>query len=494
VVGVVNKVEMGIAQEEEIPATYSDFKLMFRATKACEKTTFASYRHLNGAVCDPATQCTTAAVFHQMDTISFKLVHSSIERGLKSILEKVQLTEKEIQEQCAPPLVYYDCPLVNEGRDVFLKDMRAVLKRQVAVEFKKLHLFEQHSCDKEQLLEEARIHWPAECAPGDMFASQKQSEAVDRMRKALLHFIKKTALPEIDRVLGDGPSGWFSPVHWPFHRVDRFPKLVDTVRETVQKALPLCATAALEAVRNYLQHFWDYEVPKGVMPEQIPALLEQLKHVALRKMFEQLRALTKGDAFDALLADNSLFEEGEDFAADRERLRLRWEHLHSQEAILKTCGNVQNNEALREALVQADTEHQGVQHTTEKRWMEFWQKAKAEFDNRPAPARVVPPATTLFATAQSPSQMFRGAGGGGGSSQLPPAPQPSSRGNSTGSREASVGDLAAAGMEDGLATSSRSLQPSQAHQAPTTTTGHADNEHGHAAADARYVMVAIPES
>jgi hypothetical protein len=426
VVGVVNKIENGTATEHEIPATYAEFKQQFRDTKAHEKAIFASYSK-NGVACDPATQCTTAAVFHHMDTISFKLVHSSIENGFKSILQKVQLTKNEIRTRCAPPLAYYNCPQVKE---VFLTDMRAVLKRLLATEFKKLHLFEHHSCDdsknaraQREYLEKFHIHWPAECTPGDMFTSQKQSEAVDGMRKALFHFVKKTALPEIERVLSDGASGCFSPVHWRFHRIDRFPRLVDALHNAILNTLPECVETAKRAVGDYLQHFWDYEVPKGVTRDQVPALLEQLKHVALRKMFEQLRALTKGDAFDALLADNSLFEEDEEFAADRERLRLRCEHLRRQETILKTCSNVQNNEALRAALVQGDTERQSVQYTKEEDWMEFWQKAKAEFDNRFVPARVVPP---------SPSQMSRGAGGGGGSSQLPPASQPSSRGKSMG--------------------------------------------------------------
>jgi hypothetical protein len=508
VVGVVNKIENGSATEQEIPATYAEFKQLFRATKAHEKAIFASYSK-NGAPCDPATQCTTAAVFHHMDKITFELVHRSIEHGLKSILEKVQRTKEEIREHCAPPLAYYDCPQVAAGREVLLQDMRAVLKRLVATEFKRLHLFEHHSYDdsknaraQREYLEKFRIHWPAECAPGDMFASQKQSEAVDGMRKALFHFVKKTALPEIERVLSDGASGCFSPVHWRFHRIDRFPKLVDALHSAILNTLPDCAETAKRAVGDYLQHLWDYEVPKGVTREQVPALLEQLKHVALRKMFEQLRALTKGDAFDALLTDNSLFEEDEEFAADRERLRLRWEHLHRQEAILETCSNVEDNEALRAALEQAYNEHRNVQHTTEEGWMEFWQEAKEEFDNRPAPARVVPPSTTLFATAQSPSQMSRG---GGGASQLQPLSQSQSQGHSMGSQWASVGDLAAAGKEDGGATSSHSTQLSQSHQVPSTTAGHAENDygiyrpsasnrtHGHAAADTRYEWLLIHE-
>jgi chaperonin cofactor prefoldin len=503
VVGVVNKVEMDSAQEEEeIPATYAEFKQQFRATKAHEKTIFASYSK-NGVACDPATQCTTAAVFHHMDKITFELVHKSIERGLKSIQEKVQRTKEEIRERCAPPLAYYDCSHVNKGRKAFLEDVWTVLDRQVTAQIKMLHLFEHHTCDKEQTvraqqeyLERHRIHWPAECALGDMFVSQKQSEAVDRIREALHGFVAETALPAIQRVLSDGASGCFSSVHRGFHRIDRFPKLIDALRKTMLITSHTWEVAACSTVNDYLQNFWDYKVPEGVTRDQVPAQLEKAKHVALWKMFEQLKALIKGDAFDSLLTDNSLFEEDEEFAADRERLRLRWEHLHRQEDTLKTCSNAKDNEALREALVQDDSERHGVQHTTtEEGWMGFWQEAKAEFDNGSASARVVPTATTLFPTAQSPSQMSRGAGGGGGSSQLPPASQPSSRGNSTGSPGAFGGDLAAAaGMEDGRAMSSRSIQPSQAYQAPTTTAGHADNEHGHAAADARYVMVAISKS
>jgi hypothetical protein len=494
VVGVVNKIENGTATEHEIPATYAEFKQQFRDTKAHEKAIFASYSK-NGVACDPATQCTTAAVFHHIDKITFALVRNSIKRGQKSILKKVQRTKEEIRERCAPPLAYYDCSRVNKGRKAFLEDVWTVLDRQVTAEIKMLHLFEHHTNDEEQTvrvqreyLERHRIHWPAECALGDMFVSQKQSEAVDRIREALHGFVAETALPAIKRVLSDGASGSFSSVHRGFHRIDRFPKLIDALRKTMLITSHTWEVAACSTVDDYLQNFWDYKVPEGVTRDQVPAQLEKAKHVALWKMFEQLKALIKGDAFDSLLTDNSLFEEDEEFAADRERLRLRWEHLHRQEAILKTCNNAKDNEALREALVQDDSERHGVQHTTEEGWMGFWQEAKAEFDNRPAPARVAPPSTTLFPTAQSPSQMSRGAGGGGGSPQLPSASQPSSRGNSTGSLGASIGDLVAAGMEDGRATSSRSIQPSQAHQAPPTTAGHADNEHGHAAADARYVM------
>jgi hypothetical protein len=500
VVGVVNKVENSSTQKQEPRSTYAEFKQMFRETKAHEKAIFASYSSKNDAACDPATQCTTTAVFHHMDQIAFKLVQNSIKRGLKSILEKVQRTKEEIRGRCAPPLAYYDCSRVKEGRKAFFEDVWTVLDRQVTAEIKMLHLFEHHTCNKEQTvraqqeyLERHRIHWPAECALGDMFVSQKQSEAVDRIREALHGFVAETALPAIKRVLSDGTSASFSSVHRGFHRINRFPKLIDALRKTMLITSHTWEVAACSKVNDYLQNFWDYKVPEGETRDPVPALLEQLEHVALRKMFELLQALIKGDSFDSLLTDNSLFEEDATFAAERERLCLRWEHLHRQEAILKTCSNAKDNEALREALVQDDSERHGVQHTTEEGWMEFWQEAKAEFDNRPAPARVAPPSKTLFPTAQSPSQMSRGAGGGGGSSQLPPASQPSSRGNSTGSQGASVGDLVAAGMEDGRATSSRSIQPSQAHQAPTTTAGHADNEHGHAAADARYVMVAIPE-
>jgi hypothetical protein len=415
VVGVVNKIEDGSLVSQEFPATFAEFRQVFRATKMHEREIFSAYRNRDGAPCDPLSQCTTAAVFNKMDTITFTLVHRSIERGLASILEKVMETKEQIRRECAPPLSFYDTlgedgEIDKSGRDVFLKDLRYTLKRLVASEYKKVQLYPRHSYDAQQIassqaafLEKNSIRWPAESTPGDMFISQKQSEAVEAMRKLFFRFIEKDVKLVTVSVLEDEVSGCFAPIHSRFHRVDRFPRLVIALYNALLVILPDCCKAAKDAVNDYLLHFWDYEVPKGVAREQIPALLEQLKHVALRKFFEQLRALSKGEAFDALILDDALLEEDPAFAENRSRLRERWENLHRQEAILERCNVVGSNEALRATLVEAYDAQQNVNHTSDADWMEFWSQAEEE----PTASKVVPPSTALFGAAVSPSQSSR---------------------------------------------------------------------------------------
>jgi hypothetical protein len=439
VVGVVNKIEDGTtAAQQETPDTFAEFKQQFRAIKAYEKAVFSSYRNQDGSPCDPSSQCTTAAVFNQMDRISFDLVYKSIESGLKSILTKVNATKDQLKADCAPPLAFYDRGVTEDsevdeeeagdegemavdksGREVLLREMRSTLKRLAATELKKVQLYHRHLYDEMQIatsqeafLREKKIHWPEEHTPGDMFVSQRQQEAVDAIRRALYKFIDRKVAPTVAEVIEDDARGCFSPVHSRFHRIDRFPRLVTALQNELLGAFPACIAASRQAVVDYLQHFWDYQVPKGVSKAEILALLEQLKHVAVRKFFEQLRERSKGDAYDALVLNDELLVEEEAFVAHRDALRARWEHLHRQEAILNTCLHVTSNEMLRATLEQAYMEQQNVQHTSEEEWMAFW--VEAEREPATSTARVNPPSTNMFAGAHSPeltrsmSQQFWG--------------------------------------------------------------------------------------
>ncbi|KAJ1401115.1 hypothetical protein B484DRAFT_239312, partial [Ochromonadaceae sp. CCMP2298] len=120
VVGVVNKRETLDSlqnnsqtnsqnnSQEQRPSelSYAAFRLRHMDTKAHEKEIFAAYRSKSGHPIDPATQCGTAAVFYQMDAISFLMVQRSFARGLEAIEHKISAVEEQISNELAPPIVY----------------------------------------------------------------------------------------------------------------------------------------------------------------------------------------------------------------------------------------------------------------------------------------------------------------------------------------------------------------------------------------------------
>ena len=424
--GVVNKIEVADVSADlslpdtEIPPTFAEFKSVFRATKRHEKDIFSAYRDRQGAPCSTTSQCTTAAVFHQMDTITFNLVHQSIQRGLQSLQEKVEDTKQRIRSECAPPLNFYDqlvkadgtdASVVDKaGRQVFIEEMRYALKRRVATELKTLQLYHKHMYDQGQIaasqtafLEAHRIHWPAGFVCGDMSISQKQQEATASIRKCMNKFIDKDVRLAVIHVLEDEATGCFSSIHSRFHRIDRFPRLVEALYNALLSFLPECCEAAKATVEAYLSNFWDFEVPKGkVDRERILSLLEELKHVAIRKLFEKLRDVSKSVGLEGLVLDDELMEERADFAKARDALQMRWESLHRQEAILQRCEGVEDNNSLRATLEAVYSEQEHVLHTSEAEWLQFWDEAKKDFSKQ-GKGRVNPPSTALFDAAVSPS-------------------------------------------------------------------------------------------
>jgi hypothetical protein len=368
---VVNKISDRSAGSDEQPSTFAEFREVFRKTKDFERKIFSEFRGPGGATCDPLEHFSTAAVFDKIDQITFRQVHRSIGKGLDVLSKKVKETKALIRQECAPPLLYYDQgPPVREGepqqgRALLLEESRASLLRAVVDRSKHLEI---DGC----VIEETTSSWPLTFVGGDLSISLLQEAALDSIVSGMSAFLEGVALPSVFDELSVLTQS-------SFHRMDRFPKLVAARYDALSGILPYCRKSAKAAVEDYIQRFWDYDVPKGVSRDQIPALLEQLKHVALRKMFEQLRALSKGEAFDALVLDDALLEEDAEFAENRSRLRERWENLHRQEAILERCKAVTCNEELRATLIEAYKAQRGVQYTSDKDWMQFWREAEFSF-------------------------------------------------------------------------------------------------------------------
>lgn len=424
VVGVVNKIE-SVARTpvnvDEGRQSFAEFKTQFRATKQHEKEIFTSYKNLDNSPCSMKTQCTTASVFHQMDRITFDQVYHSIGRGLDSIREKVEKLEQQMRDELAPPLSFYDITVQHASgasqvdktnRGAILRSFRDSFKKLLANHFKELKVYDRPAYDEQSILasqadflERIGVKWPEEHAYGDMFLSQRQSEAIDATRKFFRRFITHTIKESVVQLLQDHDVGCFAGIHSRFHRIDRFERLVFALTTAILKLLPGCLQNAKDAVNSYLVQFYDFEVPKGVSRERYGRLLDELHHVSIRRVFESLRAASKGTELDALFYDDTLFEEHVEFVSLRDELHTRWENLRQQKWILARCQQVKSNEQLRDTLQTAYEEQCTRQgsieaSTSSTHWQAFWQRAE-EIDRAQGSRRVRPPPTSMFSRTSS---------------------------------------------------------------------------------------------
>ena len=422
VVGVVNKIESMArtpVQVDEGRQSFAEFKAQFRATKQHEKEIFASYKNLDNSPCCMKTQCTTASVFHQMDRITFDQVHNSIGRGLDSIHTKVDELEQRMRDELAPPLSYYDTVRTNaagvsevdkSNRGAILRSLRDSLKKLLATHFKELKFYDRPMHDAQRLLavqveflERIGVKWPEEHSYGDMFLSQRQSEAIDATRKFFGRFITRKIKESVMQVLQDRDVGCFAGIHSRFHRIDRFERLVFALTTEMLKLLPSCLQNAKDAVNSYLVQFYDFEVPKGVTRERFGRLFDELHHVSIRRAFESLRAASKGTELDALFYNDALFEEHAEFVSLRDELHTRWENLRQQKWILARCKEVKSNEELRDTLQEAYEDQctrQGSPQTNSDHWQDFWQRAE-DLDRVQGSRRVRAPPTSMFSRTSS---------------------------------------------------------------------------------------------
>ena len=422
VVGVVNKIESMArtpVQVDEGRQSFAEFKAQFRATKQHEKEIFAFYKNLDNSPCCMKTQCTTASVFHQMDRITFDQVHNSIGRGLDSIHTKVDELEQRMRDELAPPLSYYDTVRTNaagvsevdkSNRGAILRSLRDSLKKLLATHFKELKFYDRPMHDAQRLLavqveflERIGVKWPEEHSYGDMFLSQRQSEAIDATRKFFGRFITRKIKESVMQVLQDRDVGCFAGIHSRFHRIDRFERLVFALTTEMLKLLPSCLQNAKDAVNSYLVQFYDFEVPKGVTRERFGRLFDELHHVSIRRAFESLRAASKGTELDALFYNDALFEEHAEFVSLRDELHTRWENLRQQKWILARCKEVKSNEELRDTLQEAYEDQctrQGSPQTNSDHWQDFWQRAE-DLDRVQGSRRVRAPPTSMFSRTSS---------------------------------------------------------------------------------------------
>ncbi len=422
VVGVVNKIESNArtpVQVDEGRQSFAEFKAQFRATKQHEREIFASYVNLDNSPCCKKTQCTTASVFHQMDRITFAQVHRSIGHGLDSIHAKVNELEQRMRDELAPPLSYYDIVVQNaagvnvvdkSNRGAILRSLRDSLKKLLATHFKELKYYDRSVHDAQRLLasqveflERIGVRWPEEHTYGDMFLSQRQSEAIDATRKFFGRFITRKIKDCVVQVLQDPDVGCFAGIHSRFHRIDRFERLVFALTTELLKLLPGCLQNAKDAVNSYLVQFYDFEVPKGVTRERFGRLFDELQHVSIRRAFESLRAASKGTELDALFYDDSLFEEHAEFVSLRDELHTRWENLRQQKCILARCKEVTSNEELRDTLQEAYEDQrtrQSSPQTHNNHWQDFWKRAE-DLDRTQGSRRVRAPPTSMFSRTSS---------------------------------------------------------------------------------------------
>jgi len=429
VVGVVNKVE-SVARTPTASGetqSFAEFKQTFRATKQHEKEIFASYKNLDDSACNHKTQCTTAAVFHQMDRITFDTVHHSIGRGLDVIEDKVTKLEQQMRDELAPPLSYYDTLQQGpDGRSVvdksnrlaMLRTLREALKVLFADAFSKLKIYDRHPYDQAKIaaaqaafLEHVGIKWSEEYSPGDMYISQRQTTAIEGVRKSFNRFVSKKIHHAVLDVLDDSNVGCFSGIHSRFHRIDRFGLLVDALGSQLRDVLPGVEQSAKEAVLAHLEHFNDFIVPRGVSKERFGRLLDELHNVSVRKVFEALRAAIRGEHLEELFQQDVLFAENPDFVALRNELHDRWEHLRQQKWILARCKQVSSNEQLRDTLQEAYEEQLQRQVNKdrdgrdEQHWLEFWREAEVLEQRAAVTRKSAPraPPTSMFARTSSTS-------------------------------------------------------------------------------------------
>ncbi|KAJ1423078.1 hypothetical protein B484DRAFT_108703 [Ochromonadaceae sp. CCMP2298] len=164
-------------------------------------------------------------------------------------------------------------------------------------------------------------------------------------------------------------------VHHPFHRFDRFTALCARVKAGLLALYPRVAVAAQDKVAHHLQHFWDSQLPYGVDMSGLMRLLEAAKHIAMREVSDLLTAELRGDTFQQLLWDDSLFTESEAFVARRDELHAHWARLKKQKKILEDCRKVESNATLRAALLEAHSRESSASRA-QKDWIRFWREVE----------------------------------------------------------------------------------------------------------------------
>lgn len=264
---------------------FAHFKEQYRAVQAYERDVFAAFRNSDSTCCSVDKQCTTAAVFHQMDQITFALVHQSIGRGLEAIGEKVQHLADRMQRELAPPLSFYDgvvCTDSDEGvckkkRLEILDAVRNALRYLLIGRFRQEKIYDNNS--KAAFLDSIGVRWLAEHSYEDMAVADRQNEAIESVRTFFTKYLLDVS--QLIETVCLGSDGCMSRAHSPFHRIDRFNQLTEALSKVISTALPSCAHRADEAVGAYLKNFQCFEVPRGVRHDRILQLCDELKRVAL---------------------------------------------------------------------------------------------------------------------------------------------------------------------------------------------------------------------
>ena len=452
--GVINKIEperastdMDTEPASELPDSFPEYKKVFHATKLHEKKRFSAYKTQDKAPCCTTTQCTTAAVFHHMEIITFQQVRQSMALGLQSLASKVDATKDIIRAECAPHLSYYDNitsttsssnsssggTKVHSNRLVFIRDLRTTLKTLVNEKFKSMSLF----CDNSMntLLYNNNITWPTKFHFKDCEIYHKQVEALKGIDKLLCEFIDGKVYNAVIHILEDPKMGCFASKHSSFHRIKRFSHLIDALKSKLHSVFAKCCVASKTAVQINLG-YWTFEVSRGkVSLDNLPSMLADLESIALCEFSENLCVLIQDQAFDQLVEDDYLMEENANFVEVRSQLRLRWEDLRGQETILQQCYEVQDNKALRGVL---ETACATLQNSTggiaDSEWLQFWQDAEYSASSLIAQGHDAPHSTRMDEGHDTPQSQSMDEGLSDNSLLDPTVPLKKSRGSHSASK------------------------------------------------------------
>lgn len=320
---------------------YKAFKKRFRSTRAHEKEVFSHFLNADGTICREDSQCSTAAVFQKMEHISFDIVYTSIKDGISVLTARINDSHQRIRATLAPPFAFYQreknassssssSSLSSEGnaytpQKVLGPEVKRVLKQSIVRKLEKITYLPKtcwdhakYGSESDFIVDNVLGGWSdfRHCS-FEVYSRQKRT--FQQLERMIHEYIEDSIPNAIVGVMKAGDKSCFSKKFSPFHRLDRFPILVDEITNRVHEALEEhCVGAIKKIATEYVWNYWKCEHPKGITKEALVQLLDQLRHLALVETAHALFNLIDNPLlFADVLSDESNFEESEEFKNQR---------------------------------------------------------------------------------------------------------------------------------------------------------------------------------
>eukprot|EP01038_Epipyxis_sp_PR26KG_P009885 gene9885-13295_t len=398
VVGVINQVR-GPPPDIE---SYSILKEWYNDVLEYERLQFERYTKQSGEPISRDYECTTTAVFNRIDEISFSMVFDAIETGRQNLNEKIQQAENEILRSLAPPLFYYDLlesdPIhipqlpdaIINGRSVIIKEVIENINKSLISYCKDYDFMSGTNTQFNKILE----RFPS---------FSKSNDLNDHL---LLKLIKDDLIKEFETLINtrfkhDFPEHIFPriPSHTnhrryghrrssninecltatssPFHRIDRYHKLCDYIKQEFTKYLKEACDDAVLEMSSFINTWWKTSVPFRVVKDKLLSLINASYYTTIVSLYEGLnKRLLNLYSVCCISADLTLFDENEDFKTLRLKLEKKPFILRRQQNILLDCIDVRSNEALRKAIEEADLKYSSEETIVNEFWNSFWSNAQ----------------------------------------------------------------------------------------------------------------------